>query len=538
MKKNSIFKITFMLFFFFFIYNVNVYAASGNFKVNVDKSNLNVGGDIFTINIYLSLYDTQVMTVDGILSYDFDVLEYVSHSGEVNYNPSNGKFAGLYPSLLSESKNLLTIKFKTKSKVGSTIININSPNLYDMIGPIESTVNSATVNINSLPSSNNNLASLTVDGYSLIPNFTSGTTSYKLYVNGSVPSINIRATAEDNKSIISGIGYKYLSFGDNYYTITCKSEDGNIKKYYLTVNKSDGRSKNNELTSLVPSIGILSSSFDPENTQYSLTVPRDTKEVNFDVKTSDSKASYTIQNNTTLEDKESLKVSIKVVAENKSEKIYTINIIKEESIISEGSNNYLESLIPSIGTLSPSFDKEVTNYVIWLPYENNNITFNPVLEDKNNSTYDLIGNSNLKLGDNKFFINVTGKDGSIRRYTITVKRGFNLNDSSYSNVKLKEIKINNGKLYGNFLPNLSNYYYSRGKNFSLEAIPASDDAIVNIIDNKDDIFIIVKAPNGNIGFYTLKLKENILIKISILLLIFSFIFASLNILYKKIIKNK
>lgn len=538
MKKNSIFKLTFMLFFFFFILNINVYAGSGNFKVSVNKSNLYTNGDTLTVDIYLTLSETEIMSADGILSYDLESLEYISHLGEASFNPSNGKFASLYPGLLSEGKNILSIKFKTKSKIGSSMISINNPNLFDMFGPVSVTINAANVSINSLPSSNNNLASLTVDGYNLSPTFNSDITSYKLYVNNSVPSINIRATQVDSKSIITGTGYKYLSFGDNYYTISCKSEDGNIKKYYLLVNKSDGRSKNNELSSLIPSEGILSSTFDPSNTQYSLSVPRDTKEVKFDIKTSDSKASYTILNNESLEDKESLKVSIKVVAENKSEKIYTINIIKEASVISEGVNNYLKALTPSVGTLSPSFDKENTNYVIWLPYENTNITFNAVLEDSKNSTYDLIGDNVLKLGNNKFFINVVAKDGSIRRYTINVKRGFNLNDSSYSNVKLKDIKITGGRLYGTFLPNLSNYFYSRGKNFVLEAIPVSDDAEVNIIDNKDDIFIIVKAPNGNIGFYTLKLKENVLVKVAILLLIFSFMFTSLNILYKKIIRKK
>ena len=539
MKKNSIFKLTFMLFFFFFILNINVYAASGNFKVNVNKSSLYTNGDTLTVDIYLTLNEAEVLGFAGNLFYDSDSLEYISHSGDAEFNPSNGQFIKIYYSLLSEGKNILSIKFKTKSKIGSTIININNPSLSDMLGQeIPSTVNAANISINSLPSSNNNLASLTVDGYNLSPTFNSDVTSYKLYVNNSVPSINIRATSVDSKSIITGTGYKNLSFGDNYYTVSCKSEDGNIKKYYLVVNKSDGRSKNNELSSLIPSIGTLSSPFDSENTQYSLIVPRDTKEVNFDIKTSDPKANYTILNNGTLDNKESLKVSIKVVAENKSEKIYIINIIKEASVVSEGINNYLKSLTPSIGTLSPTFDKENTNYVIWLPYENTNITFDAVLEDDKNSTYDLIGNSNLKLGDNKFFINVVAKDGYIRRYTITVKRGFNLNDSSYSNVKLKEIRITNGKLYGTFLPNLSNYYYSRGKNFLLEAIPVSDDAEVNIIDNKDNIFIIVKAPNGNIGFYTLKLKENVLVQLAILLLIFSFIFTSLNILYKKIIAKK
>ena len=89
-------------------------------------------------------------------------------------------------------------------------------------------------------SSNNNLKSLTVEGYKVE---TSDKVNYSLSVNNSVEKIKINAVAEDSKAKITGAGEVRLNVGNNKYQITVTAENGAVKTYTLTVNR-----KGNEYT--------------------------------------------------------------------------------------------------------------------------------------------------------------------------------------------------------------------------------------------------------------------------------------------------
>jgi len=88
-----------------------------------------------------------------------------------------------------------------------------------------------------LKSSNNNLASISIDGLA-ISSFNKNTLTYKLEtVENSKTSINITAVPEDAKSTITGVGIKTLTAGNNSFNIVVTAENGMQKTYTINVER-------------------------------------------------------------------------------------------------------------------------------------------------------------------------------------------------------------------------------------------------------------------------------------------------------------
>jgi uncharacterized repeat protein (TIGR02543 family) len=87
-------------------------------------------------------------------------------------------------------------------------------------------------------SSNANLASLSVSGYSISPAFSASVITYTLTVPNATSSITINAAAEDSKAkSITGTGVKSLNVGSNSYSIVVTAEDNSSKTYTITVTR-------------------------------------------------------------------------------------------------------------------------------------------------------------------------------------------------------------------------------------------------------------------------------------------------------------
>lgn len=88
-------------------------------------------------------------------------------------------------------------------------------------------------------SSDNNLSSLSVDGYQISPEFNKDVVEYTLTVDESVEKINISATANDSKASVIGTGEVSLSSGENTVEIKVIAENGNEKIYKILVTVED-----------------------------------------------------------------------------------------------------------------------------------------------------------------------------------------------------------------------------------------------------------------------------------------------------------
>ena len=101
--------------------------------------------------------------------------------------------------------------------------------------PTNTNINKPTNSNNNL-SKNNSLKEIAIDGYTLEKK---DSTHYTLTVANNVTNINIKATAEDAKASIRGIGKKDLKVGDNHFEVVVTSESGAQNKIDVKVTRKE-----------------------------------------------------------------------------------------------------------------------------------------------------------------------------------------------------------------------------------------------------------------------------------------------------------
>lgn len=181
-------------------------------------------------------------------------------------------------------------------------------------------------------------------------------------------------------------------------------------------------SAENRLASLSAENTRLTPEFQPDRTEYTATVPYHVTALVLSYTAMDENASVTVENNAILPGA-TTDVTIKVTAEDGSVRIYTIAVTAEQSPGYVPAANADVSGITVDGfLLSPGFSPEVTEYVVWLPYETEEVTVSAVPADPKASVQ-IIGGKDLKPGqDNKVHVLCTAEDGTQKVYTVIAKR--------------------------------------------------------------------------------------------------------------------
>lgn len=177
------------------------------------------------------------------------------------------------------------------------------------------------------------------------------------------------------------------------------------------------RSDNTNLKSLKVDVEGLSPEFDKNITEYYLIVDLTIEKVNVEAVPEDEKSKITITGNSDLQEGENT-IKILVKAENGNTKTYTINITKTNDL--EKVNATLKSLSVKGFNFYPSFKTNIYNYNLTV---NEKLTQLEILAETEieEATYEIIGNENLKEGDNLIKVIVTAKDGETKReYKINV----------------------------------------------------------------------------------------------------------------------
>lgn len=88
-------------------------------------------------------------------------------------------------------------------------------------------------------SSNNNLSSLSVEGFNLTPIFEKDITAYEINMPSTVTKVKINATKADNTASIAGIGEFDVSEGLNTFEVNVTAQNGNVKTYKININVED-----------------------------------------------------------------------------------------------------------------------------------------------------------------------------------------------------------------------------------------------------------------------------------------------------------
>jgi len=92
-----------------------------------------------------------------------------------------------------------------------------------------------------------------------------------------------------------------------------------------------------------------------------------------------------------------------------SKAYYYVNINRDQS-----SNNYLKTLITTVGNFDKEFDKLENEYEITVPSNVTNLPLTVQTEDKT-ATYKIIKNSNFVTGKNIVIIRVTAENRRSKR---------------------------------------------------------------------------------------------------------------------------
>lgn len=206
---------------FVFLVNVICVSAAGSASISVSKSTIENGNKV-----------TASVTVKNTAAWNVTITSSGSTSG------CTQKFVGD-----SGTGNNTTKTFSVTCKSTSTgIIN------FVMSGDITSSdgnntkisgSKSVTVVTPREKSTNNDLKSLSVEGYEISPAFDKDVNEYSVTVPSTVEKINIVAKKADSYSSLDGTGEKTVEEGVNTFEIVVTSETGVSNTYKLTVNVED-----------------------------------------------------------------------------------------------------------------------------------------------------------------------------------------------------------------------------------------------------------------------------------------------------------
>ncbi|WP_377514348.1 cadherin-like beta sandwich domain-containing protein [Ochrobactrum sp. RH2CCR150] len=303
---------------------------------------------------------------------------------------------------------------------------------------------SNTMTVPILQLSNADLQNLTPSAGILTPAFAPNTTSYTLNVASDVENITFRPSLADVNATIVVNGATIpngtatpainLAVGSNTVSTTVTAQDGTTKKTY-TVNVIRAQSGNADLVGLVPSVGTLDPAFSPSTATYSLMVPTDTSSLQLTPTSADAAATITVNGATVSSGGSSnalqlgagtTTVTVVVTAQNGTTRSYTINVTRAAS-----ADATLASLIPSVGTLDPAFDKETLSYSLNVENSVESISFAPTVSEPS-ARVSVAGRGvasgsssapvGLAIGSNTVSIVVTAPSGASRSYTVVVSR--------------------------------------------------------------------------------------------------------------------
>ena len=352
-------------------------------------------------------------------------------------------------------------------------------------------------------SSNAYLSNLGVRGYDITPAFDKKVTSYTLDVDSSVNYVNIYASLENSSSVVTGIGNKDLSYGENEFDILVTAANGDTKTYKMVINRPYVES--NKIKNLSVNEGSLSPSFDKEIQNYDIYIPYENESLSLNVELEDENSSFEIKGNKNFKVGEN-KVEIEVTSKSGNKRIYTLYVVRQVA-----SNNYLKNIYVSDGELSPSFDKYQSSYEVNVSNDVKQITVDADLEDKNAT---LTGNGTYELTRGENIINLIVKSTTNVERVYTIKVIQNLSDNNL----LSKLSVSEGILSPTFDSKINEYSVNVSSNIrkiTIDGEVSDENSTVlgfgeKSLDNHENLFeIIVTSESGIVNIYRVNIVRDL-----------------------------
>ena len=205
-------------------------------------------------------------------------------------------------------------------------------------------------------------------------------------------------------------------------TATDGSADAKIGTVSYSATIAAPKSTDNSLKSMTVANATISPAFSPDVTQYTASVPYSVEKLEISAKANDSAANVSVSS-PPLKPGGSTVATVTVTAENGAERVYTIVVEREQDPNYVASDNcFLASIEVEGFLLSPVFRTDVTEYVVWLPYEVEQVEVTAKAAHSL-ATAKVTGGSALVAGqDNEITIVCKAEDGTERTYKVIAKR--------------------------------------------------------------------------------------------------------------------
>ena len=371
---------------------------------------------------------------------------------------------------------------------GSNYLDIGNNDVYITVTAEDLSTRVYIIHVCRESESNYYLKSLTISSgviYATTPNFLKTTFNYVVTVPSDINTVSIEGVPEDKDTIVVGGGEKELKTGVNTFTITTTSKEGVSANYTIIVNKE--KSSKLYLKELSAKEGSFNEVFNKEKFSYTMSVDSDIKNLNLKVVPEDPTTTYKVMGNQNFV---SGKNTIFIVLTNSDKTVTTTYKIEVEKSLDD--NNYLSSLKVGDNELMSLEKRAFTEFETTVDASTNQIVLSGKTES-NTATTSGFGTYSLNYGDNKVKIDVEAEDGSIRTYTVNIKRSYDLD--------LFTITTDRGEVTPKVSSEVTDYY--------LEVEKSISDITIAAIASGSNVKV-----EGN-GYYDLVLGENIIeIKVS------------------------
>ena len=223
MKKVSYFIIS-SLFFFMLIPSIHAGASLTTNYSTVTK------GSSFTTTVSLSgvaAWEVHVSATGPVSNCTINAADSSEDASNTSKKYSaTCKTTGTGTIKITLSGNVTTASSSTSNISASKTVTVKEKSI---------TTSSSSSSSTNKKSSNNDLSSLSVEGYEISPTFNKNTTNYTVTVPYGTEKIQINAYKEDNKASISGDYIKEVKEGENKFDVTVTAENGNKKVYTINV---------------------------------------------------------------------------------------------------------------------------------------------------------------------------------------------------------------------------------------------------------------------------------------------------------------
>ncbi len=224
-------------------------AAASSSAVSVSSSNVTIG-NTFTVTVKVSA--TAIGSVDGRLTYDPSIIEFVS--GDDAYGTAGSVLLTKWSSADNAASFIFTLTFTAKAAGNSSIsfstIEVTNFN-EEALDPSSASAN-VTVSAPVVLSGNANLSSLKVSSGTLSPAFSANTTNYSVTVPNSVTKVTVSAVAADKDAKTAISGNDSLSVGTNTRVITVTAPNGTTKKYTVKITRQAAEGQTSSVTASEP----------------------------------------------------------------------------------------------------------------------------------------------------------------------------------------------------------------------------------------------------------------------------------------------